>query len=140
MTRTVKPMMGTGKDRHECSHCGLSYSDWSTALLCEGNHQQQLAEASKIHNEAQAYLLGYNLTPSEELAVEDIVNHPSHYTAGGIETIDFIKAKLTPEEYRGYLRGNSMKYQSRIGLKGDALENARKGQWYQNALVEFLSE
>jgi hypothetical protein len=64
----------------------------------------------------------------------DMVNHPPHYTAGGIETIDFIQAKLTPEEFRGYLRGNILKYSSRAGLKGDAGEDLSKMVWYANKL------
>ena len=48
----------------------------------------------------------------------DNVNHPGHYTAGGIEVIEFLKAKLTREEYRGFLKGNVIKYLSRAGLKG----------------------
>lgn len=34
----------------------------------------------------------------------------SYYDAGGIETLDVIKAKLTPEQYQGYLQGNAIKY------------------------------
>jgi hypothetical protein len=62
----------------------------------------------------------------------DNVNHPAHYKVGGIETIDFIEAKLTAEEYRGYLRGNVLKYMSRADHKGDRLENLKKAQWYLN--------
>jgi hypothetical protein len=73
-----------------------------------------------------------NITMEEPKA--DMVNHPPHYTAGGIETIDFIQAKLTPEEFRGYLRGNILKYSSRAGLKGDADEDLGKMVWYANKL------
>ena len=47
----------------------------------------------------------------------DMVNSPPHYTVGGIETIDYIQAKLTPEEFRGYLKGSCIKYSSRLGQK-----------------------
>ena len=40
----------------------------------------------------------------------DMVNSPSHYQLDGFEAIDIIKAALTPEEYRGYLKGNALKY------------------------------
>ena len=62
----------------------------------------------------------------------DMVNSPPHYTKGGIETIDFIKAKLSPEEYRGYLRGNLLKYASRMGAKGE--DDAGKAAWYAERL------
>ena len=42
----------------------------------------------------------------------DVINHPSHYTGGGIETIDFIEAKGL-----GFNLGNVVKYVSRCGHK-----------------------
>ena len=69
----------------------------------------------------------------------DMVNHPPHYTNGGIETIDYIKAKMSAEEYIGYLRGNILKYTSRIGLKGNPIEDAGKIVWYATELQKFLS-
>jgi hypothetical protein len=69
---------------------------------------------------------------------EDPVNHPAHYKVGGIETIDYIKAKLTPDEFRGYLKGNLLKYSSRIGHKGAAQVDAGKAGWYANALVQAI--
>ena len=68
----------------------------------------------------------------------DMVNQPPHYTVGGIEVIDFIKAKLTTEEFRGYLQGNILKYSSRVGFKGDADEDVGKLIWYANKLQETL--
>lgn len=68
----------------------------------------------------------------------DEVNSPQHYTAGGIETIDYMRAKASPEEFRGYLRLNALKYLSRAGLKGDAVTDLKKAAWYVNRLVEEL--
>lgn len=70
----------------------------------------------------------------------DMVNNPAHYTAGGIETIDYIKAKLTPEEYRGYLKGQVMKYTSRAGKKHDEAEDYRKAAWYLGRLLRELDQ
>ena len=61
----------------------------------------------------------------------DMVNHPPHYTAGGIETIDFIEAKKL-----GYNLGNVVKYITRSDLKGDRLENLKKAQWYLNREIK----
>ena len=69
---------------------------------------------------------------------EDDVNHPDHYTSGGIETIDYMQAKSTPEEFRGHLRLTALKYLSRAGLKDDTLKDLKKAQWYVNRLVEFV--
>jgi hypothetical protein len=66
----------------------------------------------------------------------DMVNSPPHYKVGGIEVIDFIKAKLTPEEFRGYLKGNVLKYTSRAGHKDDVTQDIDKMVWYATKLQE----
>jgi hypothetical protein len=58
-------------------------------------------------------------------ATPDLVNQPPHYTAGGIETIDFIEAKKL-----NYNLGNVIKYLTRADHKGSKLEDLRKAQWY----------
>jgi len=63
----------------------------------------------------------------------DPVNHPAHYTAGGIETIDFIEAKRL-----GYNLGNVVKYITRSGHKGNQLEDLRKAQWYLSREIATL--
>ena len=61
----------------------------------------------------------------------------SYYDAGGIETIDVIKAKLTAEQYRGYLLGNILKYSCRMEHKGDAKRDAEKVGVYSKMLQDF---
>jgi hypothetical protein len=68
----------------------------------------------------------------------DAVNHPPHYKVGGIEAIDYMKAKSTPEEFRGHLRLTVLKYISRTGHKDDALQDLKKARWYLNRLIEEL--
>jgi hypothetical protein len=63
----------------------------------------------------------------------DMVNHPPHYKAGGIETIDFIEAKEL-----GYHLGNVIKYVSRADHKGNKLEDLKKAQWYLARAIEKL--
>ena len=65
----------------------------------------------------------------------DVVNHPAHYTDGGIECIEAIEAQLTPEEYRGYLKGNVAKYVWREKHKG-GIQSLEKAQWYLSRLIE----
>ena len=56
----------------------------------------------------------------------DLVNHPAHYKAGGIETIDFIEAKDL-----NYRLGNVVKYVSRAGKKAsDPIQDLEKAAWY----------
>lgn len=68
---------------------------------------------------------------------EDVVNHPSHYKTGGIETIDYIKAKLSKDQYIGYLTGNCLKYLSRFQHK-NGVEDVKKTAWYLNELKKTL--
>ena len=75
------------------------------------------------------------------MANSDIVNNPPHYKKG-IETIKIIRAKLTDQEYKGYLKGTIMKYNTRIGLKGskqDEVDDAGKLRWYAQELEDFLN-
>lgn len=57
--------------------------------------------------------------------VPDMVNHPPHYTAGGIETIDFIEAKKL-----NYNLGNAVKYITRADHKGNRKQDLEKAVWY----------
>jgi hypothetical protein len=66
----------------------------------------------------------------------DLINTPPHYTDGGIETIDYIRAKLTREEFIGLCRGNILKYVSRAGKKGSALEDYKKAEVYLGWLLK----
>lgn len=81
-----------------------------------------------VTGSGQAILAG---GPTEEELNADNVNHPPHYTAGGIETIDFIETKNL-----NYRLGNVVKYITRADHKGDRLENLKKAQWYLNREIE----
>jgi hypothetical protein len=59
----------------------------------------------------------------------DEVNSPEHYTQGGIECIDAIRAALTPEEFRGYCKGAILKYVWRERFKQGNVSLA-KAEWY----------
>jgi len=62
--------------------------------------------------------------------------NPDHYKVGGIETYDFIAAKLTKEELAGYLKGNIIKYITRSSHK-NGVEDIEKLIWYANKLVRL---
>lgn len=70
------------------------------------------------------------------MRMKDNVNNPEHYTAGGIECIDAIQAALTPEEFRGYCKGNALKYEWRERLKGGT-ESLKKARWYLDRLIQM---
>ena len=62
------------------------------------------------------------------------IESPSHYTDGGIETIDYISAKGWAE---GYCAGNIIKYVSRAGKKDPdkKLTDLYKARWYLDRLI-----
>ena len=74
-----------------------------------------------------------------EKRVSDAVNHPPHYQ-GKVECIDAIASALGHDAFIAFLRGQVIKYMWRLGRKGDALEDAKKGKWYASRLVEELSK
>lgn len=67
-------------------------------------------------------------------AILDVINNPPHYTQGGIECIDAIRAALTDEEFRGYCKGNMLKYVWRERHKGGD-EDIQKAKTYANFLM-----
>ena len=65
----------------------------------------------------------------------DMVNSPPHYNQYGIECIQAIMATLTEEEFRGYCKGNVLKYTWRENYKNKN-EDLLKAQWYLNKLLK----
>jgi hypothetical protein len=75
----------------------------------------------------------------QEVRMQTKIKNP-YYDKGGIQVLDVIRAKLTPEQYEGYLLGNAIKYRLRANFKGafdesdvfkledlqDVLKNAKK--------------
>lgn len=76
------------------------------------------------------------VTGSFTASGHDPVNNPDHYTAGGIECIDYLRAKLTPEQFKGFCLGNAMKYLSRAGKKDNEREQYKKAEWYIRKLID----
>lgn len=68
---------------------------------------------------------------------EENVNSPSHYKKGGIECIDYIKAKLTDEMFIGYCLGNTIKYISRALYKGNFNEDIKKAIVYLEWIKQY---
>ena len=66
----------------------------------------------------------------------DAVDRPLHYTQGDVECIDAIKAALTAEEFRGYCKGNAIKYIWRERLKGKA-EDVQKAMVYLRWMIKL---
>ena len=66
------------------------------------------------------------------MAVDD---KSTYYDGGGIEVIDIIRAKLTPEQFEGYLLGNIIKYSTRANFKDSFERDVEKIGVYQSLLT-----
>jgi len=69
----------------------------------------------------------------------DPVNNPQHYNTGNIECIEAIQESMSSEAFKGYLKGNTMKYLWRYDYKGKASEDLEKAGWYLNRLIREVS-
>lgn len=70
----------------------------------------------------------------------DIINKSPHYNTGNIECIKALKEWMTEEQYRGFLKGNVIKYLCREGHKDSREQDCKKAQYYLNKLVESFDD
>ena len=70
-----------------------------------------------------------------EKMVDEKVDHPDHYTTGGIETWDYIQAKGL-----NYNLGNVVKYVSRSEHKGNAYTDLKKAMAYLQREIDLYEK
>ena len=75
-----------------------------------------------------------------DVKAEDVVNNPSHYNTGDIECIDAIKESMSSVAFKGYLKGNCMKYRWRYDYKGKQVQDLQKAGWYLNKLTAIVKQ
>jgi hypothetical protein len=75
-----------------------------------------------------------------EKEAEDMVTAPRHYNTGNIECIDAIEESMSSIAFKGYLKGNCMKYLWRYDYKGKQVEDLKKAGWYLQKLTEMVIE
>ena len=62
---------------------------------------------------------------------------PDYYKNDGVETIDYLHAFLTEDEFNGFCKGNIIKYVSRANRK-NGLEDIRKARDYISYLITSM--
>ena len=113
--------------RKSCKNCKYSnHEKCNNFYLCGEN-----MEYWELADDAKADLL-HDAEPAH-----DAVNHPAHYTAGGIECIDCIKAALG-ENFMGFLIGNVIKYTYRYKDK-NGVEDLKKARWYLDRAIKEMT-
>ena len=72
------------------------------------------------------------------MTTQDVIT-PAHYTTGGVETFDYIRAKRGDDAAREYCVCNAIKYLSRGGKKDDEAQDFAKAAWYSQ-MAAHLAE
>ncbi len=103
--------------------------------MSEYNYEDMVQEGCFLHHTPRTGTKTKNASNESCKTKNDPVNRPAHYTQGGIECIDAIRAALTPEEFRGFCKGNVLKYAWRERHKGGD-ESLKKAAWYLKRATE----
>lgn len=70
----------------------------------------------------------------------DMVNHPSHYTQGGVECIDALEAAtINLKGIEAVCTANAIKYLWRWKEKG-GIEDLEKSKWYIDRLIKKMEK
>ena len=117
--------------------CMLRLKEDSLRLIREQDIKiQSLTRLLAIHGPGVFSAPEVRSNAPEPLKAHDAVNHPSHYTQGGVECIDALKAATTGlEGIEAVCTANAIKYLWRWKQKNGA-EDLRKAVWYINRLLE----
>ena len=138
---------GTGVSKElTCEGCGVTFVH--TKEKAQGLWPKYCPEClpkySKVPKKKEVQTIGEEVmqTIAEKITQtfaepkkEDVINHPSHYTRGKIEVIDFIEDQQLP-----YHLGNVIKYIARAGYKGDKLEDLKKARWYLDRYINEVMQ
>lgn len=99
----------------------------------KGKHPKSKEELAKIR--AEKLTKKGNLYESKD----NMVSHPAHYQAGGIEVIDVIKAFTKDlNGIKATDTGNIIKYACRWNAKGKPIQDVEKIIWYATHLLREL--
>lgn len=135
----------TGNGEYAKDFWEAAYGDETVVYLNEKPGSFQYSDI-KFHDESDD-LKNYPILSFEDFSQQylnktfqkDMINHPSHYKQFSREVIDTMQGVSTPEEFKGYLKLNAIKYLSRYQGK-NGVEDLSKAVWYINKLKEVLEE
>ena len=121
--------MSVRKTCDNCKHYSHGACVRDGSLMCEKEMKYW-----ELSDDAKADLL-HDAEPEH-----DAVNHPSHYTAGGIECIEALKAATTRlTGIEAVCTANAIKYLWRWKDKNGA-EDIRKAIWYCERLLKEIGD
>ena len=128
-----------------CSYCLLEkFSGEDYCDFDEWSDDKLAIAYDHVYKNGEARLDGSHLKDAE-LNIEpenkpDMVSHPKHYTQGGIECIDALKAATVGKRgIEAVCVANVIKYLWRYEEK-NGIEDVRKAKWYIERLLKELEE
>lgn len=123
-----------------CTTNTCTYYDTDWLHNCR-NMRTSIADCEEfIEESAYAGPVAARSPPGLGIADSRLDPKSRYYAAGDIETLDIIKAKLTPEGYRGYLLGNIIKYACRAEHKGKYVRDIEKINFIARELKRVQKE
>ena len=128
----------------KCQRCGNTFTvSKGNYMYCDDCRRLNIPPSPPEKEELTDTVVGQTSADISKTETVDMVNSPPHYKlANGMETKEILKQLLTPEEYRGWCKGNALKYQFRAGKKDPSKESEDycKAQWFLNELNEVLAD
>lgn len=99
----------------------------------------ELTTSPELLQAIDAFLYGTGVVKVKHVELNEVRN-PKYYQVfpDGTEALDILRNVLTPEEFRGYLKGNILKYRLRAGKKRDTLQDIEKALHYDYILKEEM--
>lgn len=112
----------------------------TAAVIIYGIHDlsKEPKESPKIKLPEYNYIKFTEKTviPDNKTSDHSTVDHPEHYNQGNIECIDALEEILTPEQFKGFLKGNAFKYLWREEEKSK-ITDIEKMKWYLDRWIEY---
>lgn len=116
-------------ETHErCEGCILEDDDYDCMFYCSEPY-----EIDKVYDKV---FPSPKATETSEPPKEDVVNHPNHYTNGGMECIDEMILIFGKEATMNFCLCNAWKYRRRALYKNQE-EDMQKSHWYINKYKEL---
>ena len=124
---------------HDCNICLLE--KFSSDVICdfdEWSDDKRAIAYDHVYKNSEARLDGSHLEIDDD--GYDMVSHPKHYTQGGIECIDALKAATVGKRcIEAVCVANVIKYLWRYEEK-NGIEDVRKAKWYIERLLREIEE
>ena len=133
------------RDGIDCGYCPFADTRCGTDKESRDLLEEVWAEAHGYVKKEKVKLEKITIDPSKigpTITVKNATDkqlNPDHYKAGKLQTIEQMMIVFGPNKVASFCEVNAFKYHARAGLKGDAVLDHKKADWYMR-LYERLSK